>query len=421
MAREEILRDDLAEASLLGAILLDNEVLGKVADMVSELDFCSAVHRRIYGAMLDMYISGEPIDLVSLKDRLGREHLEKLVELEEVVPAIANAEHYAGIVREKSLRRQVHVEALRLKQCVANADGNVYEIVDGHINKLLGLMDRAGKKLVKLPEAMDETLKELRGERKEGVPAGFGNLEGTIGHFYGGELTILAGRPSMGKSSFARDVVRRLTLRDKDSKILVFTLEESATQYAQNMLISQARVDSHAVRTGVMDGVLSRLSLAKEAFQGSSVYLLDSGTVTIKEIASRARATKSRHGLDLLIVDYLQYVQGEGSNPRERVDDVTNGLKRLARGLNIPVLALAQLSRATETREDHKPRLSDLRESGMIEQTADVVLFIHRAGYYKRDREDNTAEIIVAKQRHGPAGVSVRFTFEKEYMRFEED
>jgi replicative DNA helicase len=381
--------------------------------------------------MLDMYVNGEPIDLVSLKDKLGREYLERLMEMEEAVPAVANAEYYAGIVREKSLRRQVHIETLRLKKHITDADSNVYEIMDGHINKLLGLIDRAGKKLVKLPEAMEETLKELRGERKEGVQLGFSNLAGTIGQFYRGELIVLAGRPSMGKSSFARDIVRRLTLRDKDSKVLVFTLEESATQYAQNMLVSQARVDSHAVRTGVMstlggsasggDGVLPRLSLAKEAFQGSSVYLLDSGTVTIKEIASRARAMKSRHGLDLLVVDYLQYVQGEGSNPRERVDDVTNGLKRLARDLDVPVLALAQLSRATETREDHKPRLSDLKESGGIEATADVVLFIHREGYYKRDRADNTAEIIVAKQRHGPAGVSVRFTFEKEYMRFEED
>jgi replicative DNA helicase len=371
--------------------------------------------------MLDMYVNGEPIDLVSLKDKLGREYLERLMEMEEAVPSIANAEYYAGIVREKSIRRQVHIEALRLKQHITDADSNVYEIVDGHINKLLGLVDRAGKKLVKLPEAMEETLRELRGERKEGVPIGFSNLAGTIGQFYRGELIVLAGRPSMGKSSFARDIVRRQTLKDRDSKILVFTLEESASQYAQNMLISQARVDSHAVRTGVINGVLPRLSLAKEAFQGSSVYLLDSGTVTIKEIASRARAMKSRHGLDLLVVDYLQYVQGEGSNPRERVDDVTNGLKRLARALDVPVLALAQLSRATETREDHKPRLSDLKESGGIEATADVVLFIHREGYYKRDREDNTAEIIVAKQRHGPAGVSVKFTFEKEYMRFEED
>lgn len=406
----------------MGAILLDNEVLAKVMDIVSELDFYSTNHQKVYGAMLDMYIAGEPIDLVSLRNRLSGmdKGLELLMEMEETVPAIVNAEHYAGIVREKSLRRQIHAESLRLKRYVMDGASSVYEIVDGHINRLLGLIDRAGKRLVRLPEAMEKTLEELRDERKEGVMVGFSNLAGTIGQFYRGELIVLAGRPSMGKSSFARDIVRRLTLKDKDSKVLVFTLEESAAQYAQNMLISQARVDSQKVRAGSVDGVMPRLSLAKEAFQESSVYLLDSGTVTIREIASRARAMKSRYGIDLLVVDYLQYVQGEGANPRERVDDVTNGLKRLARALDVPVLALAQLSRATETREDHKPRLSDLKESGGIEATADVVLFIHREGYYKRGCADNTAEIIVAKQRHGPAGVSARFTFEKECMRFEE-
>lgn len=415
-----------AEACLLGGIMLDaGNVLPAVMNIVSEEDFYKTAHRELFDTMLDMYIVGEPIDIVTLKGRLGKEHLGYLMELEEIVPAVANAEYYAKIVRETSLRRQVMMEAIRLREAVLN-DGNfvgatVDKVVDGHINRLLGLTDRAGKKLVRLPEAMEATLQELQGERREGVSAGFNNLGGTIGQFYGGELTVLAGRPSIGKSSFARDIVRRLTLKDKDSKILVFTLEESANQYAQNVLVSQARVDGHAVRVGVVDEVLPRLSMAKEVFRGSSVYLLDSGMVTVKEIASRARAMKSRHGLDLLVVDYLQYVQGEGQNRFEQVSDVVRKLKGIARGLEIPILALAQLSRAVEAREERRPRLSDLRESGEIEQTADVVLFVHRESYYKKGSNDDSAEIIVAKQRHGPAGVSLRFRFEKEYMRFEED
>lgn len=411
-----------AEASLLGAILLDNEVISRISDMVSYDDFHSPRNRKIFGVILDMYIEGQAIDLVTLRDKLrqtGDGLLEYLMELEEVVPAIANAEHYAGMVRETSLRRQVFLEAQKLMKLIKTGTGGVKDTVDGHVDRLIRLVDRAGNILVKLPQAMVQAVDELESCTNRGVDVPFANLSELLGGLHKGELVVLAGRPSMGKSSFARDMVRRLTLARPETAILVFSLEESASQYAQNVLIAQARVNSHLVRTGVSE-VVPVLKLSQGHFENSAVYLLDSGTVNIKQIVSRARAMKARHGLDLVVVDYLGYVQGEGQNRFEQISDVVRKLKGLARGLNIPVLALAQLNRAVEAREERRPRLSDLRESGEIEQTADVVLFIYRESYYKRDIEDDSAEMIIAKQRHGPAGVSAWFRFEREYMRFEE-
>lgn len=400
--------------------MLDNSTIPQILDLLSEDDFYGTLNRKIFGEILDMYAKGQAIDLVTLRNKLtGQVDLEYLMELEEVVAAISNVDYYAKLVREASLRRQVYNESQRLAKLVRASVDGVKEVVDGHVERLVRLVERAGSTLLRLPEAMTQAIAELEKQEERGVSIPYPSLAEVVGGLYKGELIVLAGRPSMGKSSFARDMVRRITQVSPEKPILVFSLEESASQYAQNMLVSQANLDSHLVRTGV-PGVISVLKATQPHFEKSAVYLLDSGTVHIKQVISRAMAMKARGGLALAVVDYLQYVQGEGQNRFEQVGDVVRKLKGLARGLNIPVLAMAQLSRAVEAREERRPRLSDLRESGEIEQTADVVLFLHRESYYKKSIDDDSAEVIVAKQRHGPAGVSVKFRFRREHLKFEE-
>jgi len=426
-----------AEKSVLGAVLLDNQVLNRVIPILREQDFFRDSHRRIYRAMLNLTQASSAIDHVTLKDQLARSGeleaaggLGYIASLLDGVPRLVNAEHHAKIVKDKSRLRQTIDAAARISSLAARDEGPVDEVLDEAERVIFEIAeDRLDEGFRSIQVVAEDAyvLVERLTERKEtitGVPTGFVDLDELTSGLQPSELVILAARPAMGKTSFALNIAENAAL--KHGRVVgIFSLEMAREQLFLRMLGSQSRVDLHRIRTGrVSNEDWTRMLMAFQTLGEAKIFIDDAAGQGVMEMRAKARRLKAEHGLDLLIIDYLQLMSGHGryDSRQQEISDISRSLKELAKELRIPVLALSQLSRAPETRAEdrHRPRLSDLRESGAIEQDADVVLFIYRPEvYFPNDEEKKgRAEVIIGKQRNGPID-TVHLVFLNKHTRFE--
>jgi len=435
-----------AEQMVLGAILIENSAMENVSDILVPEDFYKDAHRRIFTAMLDMSERREAIDLVTLTDALrhgggiekvgGASYLSTLVSL---VPTAANVKYHARIVRDKSVLRQlIHAstdiitksyddspEAVKIDELIDQAQHSILEISDKKMTEPFTPM-RA------LMHSSFEAIGNLY-ERKElitGIPTGFVDLDNMTSGLQSSDLIIVAGRPSMGKTAFCLNVAAHSALKDNKT-VAMFSLEMSKEQLGLRLICSEARIDAHKLRRGFLaETDFGRIANATGLLAEAPFYIDDTGAIGVLEMRTKARRLKADKGLDLIIVDYLQLMRGRGEDSREQeISNISRSLKALAKELKVPIIALSQLNRAVETRgKDKRPMLADLRESGAIEQDADVILFIYRDEVYNKctcvhDGEcicgqRGKAEVIIGKQRNGPTGI-VDLTYINRFTRFE--
>ena len=427
-----------AEKSVLGAILISNQAFNQAAEVIDAGDFYRDAHRRIFEKMVGLTDRGNPVDLLTLKDELSRSgDLDDIggpayiSALTDGVPRSSNVEHYAKIVKEKSTLRRLIQSASDVLGRAYDAEEDADDLLDDAERSIFQIAEhrlRSGfvpvSQLVDSGYQLIEQLQEHRG-LVTGSPSGFVDLDEMTSGFQKSDLVIVAARPSMGKTSFVLNIALHCGIA-AGKTVGMFSLEMAKEQLFMRMLTSEARVDAHRFRGGYLgEQDYARLVDAFARLHDARVFIDDTPSVGILEMRAKARRLKLEHGLDLLIVDYLQLMQGRGrfENRQQELASISRALKILAKELNVPIVALSQLSRATESRGDHRPQLSDLRESGALEQDADVVLFIFREEMYAADGErspdvEGTAEIIIGKQRNGPTG-TVRLAFLKQYTRFE--
>ena len=420
-----------AEMSVLGAMILDNEVINLVIPILNKLSFYKTAHRELYQAIVDVYDKGQPVDLVVLREELKKRSLlekvggvEYLMELEEAVPTIGNVEYYANIVREKAIKRNlIEVAATIQKQSFEESTDTEY-LLDASERAIFDITQKKfNTASTRLNEILKETFSRIenlhdRQSRLTGLSAGFYDLDDITCGLQPSELIIVAARPSMGKTSLVLNIVEHVGVVEK-KPVVIFSLEMSAQQVAQNMLCSHARIDAHKLRMGFLDDKQwSDLSYGLGSLSEAPIFIDDTPGLTVLEVRAKARRLKAQYDIQLVAVDYLQLMESSREeNRQQEISVISRRLKSLARELEIPVIAVSQLNRSVESREGHRPRMSDLRESGSIEQDADVIVLLHRDNYYDPDK-DNTAELIIAKQRNGPTGV-VKLTFLSHFMRFE--
>jgi replicative DNA helicase len=425
-----------AERSILGAILLDNHVLNTAIEKLKTDDFFLDHHRRIFERMIHLGELQQPIDLVTLTEDMHRRgELEAaggaayLAQLIDGVPRISNVEHYARIVKEKAVLRSLIHTANAIQQRAFDADDEADAILDRAETDIFQLAEeriRAG--LIGVKDLVRENFERLErifseGRRITGLATGYSRLDNETAGLQPSELIILAARPSMGKTSLALNIAENVALR-QGGAVAIFSLEMSKESLLLRLLASEARVDAHKFRTGHMSKEdWRRITESLSKMAEAPLWIDDSAAGTVMEMGAKARRLKREKGLALVIVDYLQLVAARGrfGNRNEEVSSISRSLKGLAKELKVPVLVLSQLTRAPE-REERKPQLADLRESGAIEQDADVVLFIYRPNFYKTDMPDEDrakADVIIAKQRNGPTG-AVNFVFLSKHTRFEE-
>ena len=426
-----------AEESLISAILIDNNTLLDVIEILAPEDFYRTAHQKIYAAITDLFDKAEPIDLVTLANKLKEKgQLEEigsasyLARLVDTVPLAVNAQHYAKIVHDKaSLRRLIEKANAIVKRCFEER-GNTDAVIDFAESAIFEISEKKSQQafypLSKIILGNIETLEEKQGNRSlvTGVPTGFGRLDNLTSGFQNSDLIILAARPSMGKTALALNIARNAAV-DTNIPVAVFSLEMSKEQLSLRMLCSEARIDSSRLRSGFFSMEdWHRLTDAAGILSESPIYIDDSASLTAMEIRAKARRLKMDKNIGLIIIDYLQLMQGRASAERRDIEisEISRSLKALAKELELPVLALSQLNRMLEQRTDKRPRLSDLRESGALEQDADVVAFIYRDEVYNKE-EDNpnkgVAEILLSKQRNGPTG-DIFLTFLNSFTRFED-
>ena len=424
-----------AEMAVLGAMFIEPEAVGKVIEVLDANCFYRTAHKLIFKAAVQLYENREPVDLITMADTLKKMgKLEDvggnyyLMQLAEKVPSAANVEYHARIVLEKSMTRNlINTSTNIISRCYDGQD-DVYQMLDSAEKEIFTLSDRRLRKgFNAISPILHETFEKIESYHHQkggitGVPSGFAYLDKMTSGFQNSDLIIIAGRPSMGKTAFALNVARNAAVKHNKS-IGVVSLEMASYQLAMRMLCAEAKVDSHLVRTGRLPKHMwAKLSTSVGRLAEASIFIDDTPAQTILEIRAKARRLKYEHNIDMLIVDYLQLIRGMGNveSRQQEISSISQALKALAKELDIPVIALSQLSRALESREDKRPQLSDLRESGAIEQDADVVLFIYRpVVYYKNLEEEqrNIAEIIIGKQRNGPIG-TVELIFVSEFVSF---
>jgi replicative DNA helicase len=425
-----------AEESIISAILIDNNTLLDVIETLAPEDFYRSAHQKIYAAITDLFDKAEPIDLVTLANRLKEKgHLEMiggasyLAKLVDTVPMAVNALHYAKIVHDKAtLRRLIEKANAIVKRCFEER-GNADEVIDFAESAVFEISEKKARQafspLSKIILSNIETLEEKQGNRSlvTGVPTGFSQLDNMTSGLQNSDLIILAARPSMGKTALALNIARNAAV-DGNIPVAIFSLEMSKEQLSLRMLCSEARIDSSRLRGGFFSMEdWHRLTDAAGVLSDAPIYIDDSASLSAMEIRAKARRLKMDKNIGLIIIDYLQLMQGRASAERRdlEISEISRGLKALAKELSLPVMALSQLNRMLEQRTDKRPRLSDLRESGALEQDADVVAFIYRDEVYNKD-EDNpnkgVAEILLSKQRNGPTG-DVFLSFLNSFTRFE--
>ncbi len=423
-----------AEQAILGALMVDRDLIPIVSEIVHKSDFYAPHHATVYDAILSLYERGEPVDKVSVAEELRRRKLldeiggvDFISQLLNTVPTAASAEYYARVVAEKSILRSLITAGGRISNVAFEQPENVDEAVDQCEQMIfeIGRRSAAGFTLVRdlLKPAFEriDTLYHQRGS-VTGVPSGFNRLDQFTTGFQPGELIIIAARPSMGKTSLCLNIALNAA-KGAGKHVALFSLEMSNDQLVQRFLSMEAHIDAQSLRTGnIKDREWGEITRAMGVLAEIPVFVDDSAAPSVSEVRSRSRRLAATTGLDLVIIDYLQLLRS--TNPRvtnrvEIIDEICRGLKALAKELKVPVIALAQLNRSPESRNDKRPMLSDLRESGGIEQEADVVAFIYRDEYYNppTPENENVAEINIAKQRNGPTGL-VQLRFDKRFTSF---
>jgi replicative DNA helicase len=409
-----------SEQSVLGSILIDNDAIHKVAEILSPEDFYKETHQKIYQAMLSLYERGEPLDLITLSDELKRNKvLDKvggiayLVQLTEAVPTAANVLNYARIVKEKSLLRNLISAATEIISECYREEEEIEDLLDRAEQLIFSISEfRIKPSFYPIKDVLKETFKiiERLYERKElitGVPSGFKDLDRLTSGFQPSDLIIVAGRPSMGKTAFCLNIAQYAAIHAR-VPTAIFSMEMSKEQVAMRMLCSEAKVNASKVRSGFLsEAELQRLTLAASILSDSPLVIDDTPALSVLELRAKARRLKREISLGLVIIDYLQLMRGRSSTERreQEISEISRSLKALAKELQIPVIAISQLSRRAEDRPGRRPQLADLRESGAIEQDADVILFIYRDEVYNPNSpKKGIAEIIIGKQRNGPTG-----------------
>ncbi len=423
-----------AEQSVLGSMMMDRNAVSTAVENLVPSDFYNLRHSEIFSAMMDLYHEGRDIDLVTVKDRLqvngkleAAGDMRYLTEVAAAVPSSVHIKNYVQIVKEKALYRKFINLGNEVIAASYNTDTTIEDLSDNVEKKVFGILQNRGSEdFVHIRDILVQTFDniELLSKNKGeviGVPSGFVDLDRKTAGFHPSDLVLVGARPSMGKTAFGLNVVQYAAVR-KHKTCAIFSLEMSKVQVVNRMLSCESGVEAEKLRTGMLeDRDWQNLAEALAPLSEAPIYIDDTAGITVSEIRSKCRKLKLEHGLDLIMIDYLQLISGgaRASEGRQmEVSEISRNLKALAREMDCPVIALSQLSRALEARSDHRPMLSDLRESGAIEQDADLVIFLYRDEYYHPDTEDkNVAEIIVAKQRNGSVG-TVKLGYLGQYTKF---
>jgi len=426
-----------AEASLLGAILIDGDALVKIADAITVGDFYEARHQRIYEAVSQLYEKRSPIDVLTLADQLkGNGFLEMvggpsyLTELTNFVPTAAHVEQYAEIVAQKALRRRLIKASKEMTELSYDESKSIRELIEEAESNLFQVSQQQVKQgsIVSIEDIMAESFERLDDLHKDkaktrGVSTGFRDMDDLLAGLQPSDLFILAARPSMGKTAFSLNLAHNVALGAK-APVLIFSLEMSKEQLVDRLLSMESGVDAWALRTGnLTDHDFERIGQAMGALSEAKIFIDDTPNITVSDMRTKARREAHQQPLGLIIVDYLQLMSGgskfgNSDNRVQEISEISRGLKGVARELNVPIIALSQLSRSVENRKPQIPQLSDLRESGSIEQDADVVAFIYREEYYNPETERKSiTDILIKKHRNGPTG-GVELFFDKEKQRF---
>jgi replicative DNA helicase len=424
-----------AEESVLGGIMLDNTAFDRAIELIIPEDFYRDAHRKILRAMMDLSERHEPVDLVTLADALrSRNELQDvggaayLAELAERVPTAANVAYYARIVKDKAILRSLIETTTEIAMRSYEAPAEVEAFLDEAEHKIFALSERKARpSFFRVRDIVIESMKAVEQlyERQElvtGVPSGFVDLDKKTAGLQPGDLIIVAGRPSMGKTAFALNIAQYAAL-DAHTGVAVFSLEMSKEQLVFRMLCSEARVDQSKVRAGfAAQRDYPKLAIAADRLSEAPIFIDDTPALSVLELRAKARRLKRERdaNLGLIVVDYLQLMRGMSADSREQeISSISRSLKALAKELSVPVVALSQLNRQVESRADKRPVMADLRESGAIEQDADVIMFLFRPVVYDpKNSDEHDAEVIIGKQRNGPTG-TVPLTFFSEYTRFE--
>jgi replicative DNA helicase len=411
-----------AEQSVIGSMIIDKTAIAKVLEGLEEEDFYRDGHKVIYKTILEMFRNDIAIDLLTLLEYLkSTDMLERaggvtyITELSSSVPTTANLSAYIKIVSDKSTLRKLIKASTAIIEESYNNQSQVENVIDVAEKKIFNIAEkRTSKDFEPLSDVLErgfaqiEKLFNNKGETT-GVSSGFTDLDAKTSGFQSGDMILIAARPSMGKTTFALNIAEHAALRDHRS-VVIFSLEMSKEQLAYKLLCSEANVDMLKLRTGTLeDKDWENIAMAAGPLSKAKIYIDDSAGVTVMEMRSKCRRLKIEYGIDLIVIDYLQLMSGgSGSDNRQQeVSEISRSIKALAKEMECPVIALSQLSRAPEQRADHRPMLSDLRESGSIEQDADIVMFLYRDEYYNKETEDkNIGECIIAKQRNGPVGTA---------------
>jgi replicative DNA helicase len=422
-----------AEMAVLGSMLLEKDAIGIAIEKLSEDCFYSDIHKKLYNHITGLYDENKPVDILTITERLRNQN-----ELEFVggasyvasvlnsIPTAANVEHYIEIVREKYvLRRLIDTATDIVSQCHNNPD-DVNEILDIAEKNIFDITQKRTEQGIssfrELVKDSIEVIEKLYQQKRlvTGVPTGFTDFDKITSGLQPSDLIVFAARPSMGKTSFALNIAEYVAVEEK-LPVVVFSLEMSKPQLVLRMLCSHSRVNIQRVRTGFLGGNdFSNLVAAAGRLASAPIFIDDTPGVSIMELRAKARRLKAKHDIKLVVIDYLQLMQSisrRAENRQQEISEISRALKGLARELNVPVIVISQLNRAVEGRQDHRPQLSDLRESGAIEQDADVVVLLLRKEYYDSEDSPGTADVIVAKQRNGPTG-DIKLSFNSEFTKF---
>ena len=423
-----------AEQAALGSMLLQEGAILHSVDILKQEDFYRKSHQIIFRCIIDLFEKSRGVDLVTLTEELNKRNLLEevggvtyLTNLINSVPTAANIEYYVKIIEEKAILRNLINNATKIISMgyEEKEDGKV--LLDKAEHLIFEVSQRnLGQSFVPIKEILQDSFEKIedlyhREEFITGVPSGFDEFDDITTGFQSSEFIVIAGRPAMGKTAFCMNIAQFASI-SKSIPVAIFSLEMSKSQLVQRMLCSEARVDAHNLRKGrLAESDWPTLSMAAGRLASAPIFIDDSSGITCLEIKAKARRLKAQSNLGLVIIDYLQLIQSAGriENRQQEITEISRSLKGLARELNVPIIAVSQLSRAVEQRIERRPRLSDLRESGAIEQDADLVVFIYREDYYKpKTEKKGIAEVIISKQRNGPTG-KVELTFIKEYAKFE--
>ncbi|ADM72679.1 Replicative DNA helicase [Paenibacillus polymyxa E681] len=424
-----------AEQAVIGSILLQSEALITAMERVQTEDFYDKAHQMIYEAMIELGESGQPIDLVTLTSKIqDKGQLEDiggvsyLAKLAHGVPTAANVDYYAQIIEEKAMLRRLIRAATQIVSEGYSSGEDVAGMLSDAERKIMEISNgRSGSGFIAIRDVVMEVFDrvELLYQNKgntTGIPSGFVDLDKMTAGFQRNDLIIVAARPSVGKTAFALNIAQNVAVRAKET-VAIFSLEMSAAQLVQRMICAEANLDANVMRTGEFKGDddWAKLTMGIAALSEAEIYIDDTPGITVADIRAKCRRLKTEKGLGMIVIDYLQLIHGRGKageNRQQEVSEISRTLKQIARELEVPVIALSQLSRGVEQRQDKRPMMSDLRESGSIEQDADIVAFLYRDDYYNQETEKkNIIEIIIAKQRNGPVG-TVELVFLKNYNKF---